>query len=89
MHIDDSILFPPSSPVSMAVVSEDVSNLQQGLKVLEKEMEQGPDNFILFISFAITIRRDPLMIREEPEAIIRVDWFVLPTSRSRIFIFLR
>lgn len=37
--------------VSMAVVSEDVSNLRQGLAVVEKERESDPDNFILFISF--------------------------------------
>ena len=39
---------PPA--VSLSVVSEDVSGLRQGLKVLEKEMEMDADNFVIFIS---------------------------------------
>ena len=36
--------------VSMAALSEDVSSLRQGLKVVQDEMKNDPDNFIIFIS---------------------------------------
>lgn len=43
----------------MAVVSEDVSNLRQGLKVLEQEMAEDSSNFILFISLQSQLGSKP------------------------------